>query len=131
MTIYRCYFVGRDDKIKSAEVIECPTDAAALEEAEQKLASSEHPVIEVWDKARRVGTVGHLKDHPGIAAQGRGASMEPAVGPDLTRESSRGAGITTRSGCNPRDRGRSSLQQRRGVNALHCRSSHRHGEFGQ
>jgi hypothetical protein len=73
MIAYRCYLVGEDDKIKSAEVIECPTDAAALQEAERRLATSEYPLIEVWDKARRVGTVGHAKEHIGMTAQGREA----------------------------------------------------------
>ncbi|HEY1258631.1 MAG TPA: hypothetical protein VGF34_05225 [Stellaceae bacterium] len=63
MKVYRFYFLGSDDKIKkSAELIECPTDAAALAEAEQKLVTSEYHAIEVWDRARCVGKVGHLKD---------------------------------------------------------------------
>jgi hypothetical protein len=73
MTAYRCYLLGADDKIKSAEVIDCPTDADALQEAERRLAASEHPMIEVWDKARRVGIVGHSKDHVAMTAQGQGA----------------------------------------------------------
>ena len=47
MIAYRCYLLGEDDKIKRAEVIECPTDAAALQEAERRLATYERPAIEV------------------------------------------------------------------------------------
>ena len=78
MIAYRCYLLGEDDKIKSAEVIECPTDAAALQEAERRLATYERPAIEVWDKARRVGIVGHSKDPVGMTAQDRGASIDPS-----------------------------------------------------
>jgi hypothetical protein len=80
MTVYRCYFVGEDDKIKGAEVIECSTDAAALQEAERRLAASKHPMIEVWDKARRVGTVGHPKAHAGMTAPGQAAGSLRDVG---------------------------------------------------
>jgi phosphatidylserine/phosphatidylglycerophosphate/cardiolipin synthase-like enzyme len=76
MIAYRCYLLGEDDKIKSAEVIESATDAAALQEAKRRLATCEHPMIEVWDKARRVGIVGHSKDHVGMTAQDRGASID-------------------------------------------------------
>ena len=78
MIAYRCYLLGEDDKIKRAEVIECPTDAAALQEAERRLATCERPAIEVWDKARRVGIVGHSKDYVGMTAQDRGASIDPS-----------------------------------------------------
>jgi hypothetical protein len=76
MIVYRCYLLGEDDKIKSAEVIECATDAAALQQAKRRLATCEHPMIEVWDKARRVGIVGHSKDHVGMTAHDRGASID-------------------------------------------------------
>ena len=58
MIAYRCYLLGEDGKIKGAEIIECATDAAALDEAERRLAADEYPAIEVWDMARRVGLVG-------------------------------------------------------------------------
>lgn len=64
MLTYRCYSLGQDGKIKSAEVVECPTDAAALEEAERRLATSEYPSIEVWQQARLVGTAVDPKRSP-------------------------------------------------------------------
>ena len=64
MKVYRCYFLGSDDKIKkSAEIIECSTDAAALAEAKRKLVASAYHAIEVWDRARCVGRVKRSKDH--------------------------------------------------------------------
>ena len=56
-TAYRCYLLGEDGKIKRSEIIECPTDAAALKEAERRLATCGYPKIEVWDKAQRIGIV--------------------------------------------------------------------------
>jgi hypothetical protein len=75
---YRCFFLGADNKIKEAEIIECATDAAALEEAEQKLAASKYLAIEVWDGARRVGTVGQLKDQAELP-QDPSAMLRPAA----------------------------------------------------
>jgi hypothetical protein len=63
MIAYRCYLLDEDGHIRKSQVIECPTDAAALEEAERRLATGDCPAIEVWDKARRVGAVGHARDH--------------------------------------------------------------------
>jgi hypothetical protein len=47
-----------------------------LQEAKRRLATCEHPMIEVWDKARRVGIVGHSKDHVGMTEHDRGASID-------------------------------------------------------
>jgi hypothetical protein len=58
MTAYRCYLIAEDGKIKGAEVIQCPTDAAALEQAQRRLAGCGYPMIEVWHKAQRIGIVG-------------------------------------------------------------------------
>ena len=69
MMAYRCYLLGEDGKIKSVEVIECQTDAAALEEAKRRLITSKYPMIEVWDKGRRIGMVGHVEDHPDMTAK--------------------------------------------------------------
>jgi hypothetical protein len=77
MMMYRCYLIGHDGKIKSSAVIECPTDAAAMEEAERRLATCGVPAIEVWDKARRVGIVGYLNDRLESGdAQNRGARLD-------------------------------------------------------
>jgi hypothetical protein len=77
MIAYRCYFLSGDDKIKGVEVIECPTDTAALQQAEQTLATCGHPAIEVWHKARRVGTVGTKSNNEHDRAMS---------GPRLTRD---------------------------------------------
>jgi hypothetical protein len=58
MTTYRFYMLSDDGKICRAEAVECPTDAAALEVAEGRLASCDHPAMEVWDRARLIGSVG-------------------------------------------------------------------------
>ena len=69
MMVYRCYLLGKDGKIQNSEIIECPTDAAALEEAERRLNDCGYPAIEVWDRARQVGVVGDSKDHSETPAQ--------------------------------------------------------------
>ena len=63
MIAYRCYLLDEDGHIKNVQVIECATDAAALEAAQRRLAAADCPAIEVWDKARRVGTIGHARGH--------------------------------------------------------------------
>ena len=63
MIAYRYYLLDGDGHIRNLEVVECPTDAAALEEAERRLATADCPAIEVWDQARRVGTVGQARGH--------------------------------------------------------------------
>jgi hypothetical protein len=47
-----------------------------LQEAERRLATCEHPSIEVWERARRVGIVGYSTDHAGTKAPGHGASID-------------------------------------------------------
>ena len=63
MIAYRCYLLDEGGHIRNSQVIECPTDAAALEEGERRLAIGDCSAIEVWDKPRRVGTAGHARDH--------------------------------------------------------------------
>jgi hypothetical protein len=69
MIAYRCYLLGEDGKIKRSVVIESPSDAAAVEEAERRLMTYEYPMIEVWDKDRRVGIVGRPGGHAEMATQ--------------------------------------------------------------
>jgi hypothetical protein len=85
MTAYRCYFLGEDGKIKNAEFVESPTDAVALERAERRLASCGHPAIEVWDRDRHIGTVGHSRvlDEEREARQHR---IVVASDPDAARQ---------------------------------------------
>ena len=73
MIAYRCYFLGEDDKIKGFEIIECASDAAALEEAERRLATCGYPAIEVWDRGRYIGEVGASNDRSDITTQDREA----------------------------------------------------------
>jgi len=53
MTLYRLYFLDRDGRIRSAENVECPSDAAALTVAVKR--ESPDLLVEVWDGARAVG----------------------------------------------------------------------------
>jgi len=62
MIAYRCYLLDANGHITNSQVIECSTDADALQEAQRRLAAAECPGIEVWDKGRRVGTVGVARD---------------------------------------------------------------------
>jgi hypothetical protein len=55
MASYRLFFVGPDDHIVKAEVIDCPTDTEAV--AVARASCIEHPAVEVWEFARRVGRV--------------------------------------------------------------------------
>jgi hypothetical protein len=63
MIAYRCYLLDDDGHIRNSQVIECQTDAAALEAAARRLATADCQAIEVWDKARRVGAAGHVRNH--------------------------------------------------------------------
>jgi hypothetical protein len=87
MTMYRCYFLGGDSKIKSAEVIECATDADALEAAKQKIATSDYPTIEVWNRARRVGIVDRSEADGRFEAPANGAAANGAAANETLDES--------------------------------------------
>jgi hypothetical protein len=80
MAGYRCYSLGEDGKIRSAVNIQCPSDAAAIKEAERRLATCGYPAIEVWQGARRVGIVGPSRI-AGIAAAIAAGSQEIAQPP--------------------------------------------------
>ena len=53
MATYRAYRVDRRRHIHSAEWLEAPDDAAAVEKAEE-LCEEGAPKIEVWQAARKV-----------------------------------------------------------------------------
>jgi hypothetical protein len=55
MANYRLFFIGRDDHIVKAEVVDCPTDGDAI--AAARAACREHPAVEVWEQARWVERV--------------------------------------------------------------------------
>jgi hypothetical protein len=50
MSIYRCYYLDSADRIASADVIYCDTDAEARSRADALLAASGYAGIEVWDR---------------------------------------------------------------------------------
>jgi hypothetical protein len=77
MIAYRCYLLGEDGKIKRAEVIECSTDAAALEEAERRLETCGYSEIEVWDKGRRIGIVENSKGNYESSVYATGHTPKP------------------------------------------------------
>jgi hypothetical protein len=52
---YRLFFIGRDDHIVKAEVVDCPTDGDAV--AIARVACAEYPAVEVWEWTRRVERV--------------------------------------------------------------------------
>jgi hypothetical protein len=53
MTSYRAYRVDRHRRIKSAQWLEAPDDAAAAEQAEE-MCEEGAPVIELWQSTRLV-----------------------------------------------------------------------------
>jgi hypothetical protein len=55
MAKYRLFFIGHDDHIMKAEVVDCATDGGAV--ALARAACAEHPAVEVWEGARRVDRV--------------------------------------------------------------------------
>ena len=54
MSSYRCYFVDDTDHVAGVDFAECATDRVAQARADELLAHSVHPVMEVWDGARFV-----------------------------------------------------------------------------
>jgi hypothetical protein len=60
MASYRLFFLGRDDRIVKAEVVECSADDEAV--AAARAVCGEHPAVEVWELARRVERVSALMD---------------------------------------------------------------------
>ncbi len=58
MTAYRCFGIGFDGHIRTADVLDCADDAAAADEARQLLRR--HPAarqLELWHLDRRVGVL--------------------------------------------------------------------------
>jgi hypothetical protein len=66
MASYRLFFIGRDDHIVKAEVVDCPTDDEAV--AAARAMCGEHPAVEVWELARRVERVSaHINAGDGVS----------------------------------------------------------------
>ena len=55
MAHYRFFFLGNDDHIVRADVVDCSTDDDAV--AAARVASGDHRAVEVWELARRVERV--------------------------------------------------------------------------
>jgi hypothetical protein len=55
MANYRLFFIGLDDHIMKAEVVDCPTDSDAV--AIARASCAEHPAVEIWEGARKVDRV--------------------------------------------------------------------------
>ena len=53
MSTYRAYRVDRSNRIKSAEWLDAPDDAAAAEQA-QEMCEDGAPTIELWQSTRLV-----------------------------------------------------------------------------
>ena len=55
LTSYRLFFIGWDQHIVKADVVNCSTDDDALAAARRSCRN--HRAVEVWELARRVGRV--------------------------------------------------------------------------
>jgi len=81
MAHYRLFFMGPDDHIVRAQVVECATDGEAV--AVARASCSGHSAIEVWERARKVERV------PG---DGRVADRQTVVQPSGRERSDHMAG---------------------------------------
>jgi|RhiMethySRZTD1v2_1073278.scaffolds.fasta_scaffold71196_7 hypothetical protein len=48
MSSYRCYFLDVSDHIATDHFVECATDELAQTRADELLADTEYPAMEVW-----------------------------------------------------------------------------------
>lgn len=55
MASYRLFYVGRNEHIVKADVVDCPTDQDAIEAAGS--SRGDYQAVEVWELARRVARV--------------------------------------------------------------------------
>ncbi len=54
MSTYRCYFLDAANHVAADRFVECGTDGLAQERANELLAETEYPAMEIWDGARFV-----------------------------------------------------------------------------
>lgn len=54
MSSYRCYFLDVTNHVAADHFVECETDDRAQARADELLADSEYPAMEVWEGARFV-----------------------------------------------------------------------------
>jgi hypothetical protein len=82
MANYRLFFIGRDDHIVKAELVDCPTDGDAI--AAARAACREHPAVEVWELARWVERIdadaAADKPEPGAGLRKRPLPAAAAIG---------------------------------------------------
>jgi hypothetical protein len=54
MSSYRCYFVDQANHVVADRFVECGTDDLAQARADELLADTAYPAMEIWDGARFV-----------------------------------------------------------------------------
>jgi hypothetical protein len=54
MSSYRCYFPDATNQVAAEQFVECESDALAQTRADELLADTEYPVMEVWNGVRFV-----------------------------------------------------------------------------
>jgi hypothetical protein len=52
MSSYRCYFLDVNNHVAADRFVECETDSMARTRADELLADTEYPAMEIWDGAR-------------------------------------------------------------------------------
>ena len=52
MSSYRCYFLDVNNHVAADRFVECETDGMARARADELLADSEYPAMEIWDAGR-------------------------------------------------------------------------------
>jgi hypothetical protein len=65
MALYRCHFLGADDRIKAHEEIDAGSLVDAINEANMMLNErSHHDVVEVWAENRWIYRAGRQRELP-------------------------------------------------------------------
>ena len=54
MSSYRCYFLDAANHVAADRFVECGTDGLAKARADELLADSSYPAMELWDGTRFV-----------------------------------------------------------------------------
>jgi hypothetical protein len=71
MAHYRLFFIGPDDHIVRAQVVDCATDSDAI--AAARVLCKDHSSVEVWEHARKVERV-----HGDVRTDGQAAWTAPS-----------------------------------------------------
>ena len=64
MSSYRCYFLDEAYHIAGGHFVECGTDDLARARADELLADTGYPAMEVWDGGRFVYVAKQHSGHP-------------------------------------------------------------------